>query len=137
MVVCAVSDCEVGVDVEFLDKNILMIEQILCSRSELEYIYSKRFTLQEKNLILYKIWTYKENFLKMIGTGIVFPLGQISVDFECNKIINETSFEKDNYIREQFIDGYLVSTCMSEENSVFYKNFTIGKFEKELSKMRS
>ena len=75
MAFCAISDSEVGCDVEFTNT----FDWRLISRfhfTELENTY-----LQKKDNLddFFKIWTLKESFTKFTGAGLYMPLNSFSV----------------------------------------------------------
>lgn len=65
MVLCAVSDVPVGVDIEKIRPVDISVIKRVCNNDELEYVLQdnsyKRF---------FEIWTFKEAYFKCIGTGI-------------------------------------------------------------------
>lgn len=92
-VVCALSDQEVGVDIEKVrPKNDLVISKCF-SPSEQEYIVDDSdFT---------KVWTLKESYIKNIGTGLKTKLNSFSTieNKEITKVSNLmfTSVQIDDY----------------------------------------
>ena len=72
--VAAVSDCEVGVDIERIrDVNLRIAEKF--SGGEREYILSA----ESPQKAFFEIWTAKEAYLKKCGTGLTVPLDSFSV----------------------------------------------------------
>lgn len=65
LVICAINDTLVGVDIEKIRSVDLNIIERVCNEDELEYILNdtsyKHF---------FEIWTFKEAYFKIIGTGI-------------------------------------------------------------------
>ena len=72
-------DCEVGIDIEWMDKemNIQDISDLVLSPSEL--LYLKELSLREKQEKFYTIWTKKEAIIKAIGKGLSYSLQEITV----------------------------------------------------------
>lgn len=70
LIVCAVSDRTIGVDVERLRKYDPRIVKSYFTPSEQEYISMKAESL-DKGFI--EIWTMKEAYLKWLGRGIELP----------------------------------------------------------------
>jgi len=78
IVVCAVSDTPVGIDIEEIRSVDLNIVKHICTKREVEYLF--RQVPSEKDFIkssnqsllvrLFQIWTTKEAYFKCIGTGI-------------------------------------------------------------------
>ncbi len=66
----AISDKNIGVDIEFMDKDI-EIEELM---KIFAYEHEKQWVLEENSLIrFYTIWTIKEAILKFSGEGITAP----------------------------------------------------------------
>ena len=79
MAMCAISDKPVGCDVERQRQRDLDIAKRFFAKEEYELIKSQP-TEQEQTSMFFRIWTLKESFLKMIGSGL-------SIDprtFSCN-----------------------------------------------------
>lgn len=102
MVVCAISDKPVGIDVEMIrpiDTNIL---RILCTDVDLEYIFGNGTitnnipcNFDDQQLCrFYEVWTAKEAYFKCVGTGIK-NLKSISMDELEEK---RKTYQIENYI---------------------------------------
>ena len=88
----AVSDKQIGVDVEIIRNTNLNIADRFFTAGEIEYIRNG-----PKRKRLYEIWTKKEAYLKYLGEGLTVPLNSFDVYYN---IINckIVTFEIDNYI---------------------------------------
>lgn len=92
----AVSDCEVGVDIERIrNVNLGIAEKF--SGGEREYIQSA----ENPQKAFFEIWTAKEAYLKKCGTGLTVPLDSFSV-------IGMTD------IYRFFYEDCLISVCSKE-----------------------
>ncbi|MBY0273446.1 MAG: 4'-phosphopantetheinyl transferase superfamily protein [Alphaproteobacteria bacterium] len=80
---------EVGIDVEYINKNIKVDDIVLNILSSEEKNYWKNVKLEEKITTFFKLWVCKEAFLKASGKGWLYTQ-QISL---LDKII---FFKKDN-----------------------------------------
>ena len=81
-VVCGVSDYEIGVDVEAVSPIRLAVLRRCFTEEEQNWIGDdpKRFTW---------LWTMKEAYIKMTGTGLSVPAKEVSVPFvECADLGN-------------------------------------------------
>ena len=105
--VCAVSDKEIGIDIQYMRKvNYALADKCFCDEE-------KRFfeNAENKNEAFYKIWTRKESFLKACGMGITIPLNAFSV-------LDEIKYNGKYY---KFRDGimpdenYSISVCTENE----------------------
>lgn len=102
MVVCAISDNPIGIDVEKIRPIDTSILCRLCTDIDLIYIFGNETTINNipKNLDeqqlhkFYEVWTAKEAYFKCVGTGIK-NLKSISMD-ELTKI--RKMFQIEDYI---------------------------------------
>lgn len=67
IVLCAVSDAPVGIDAEFLRSVDLKIADKYFSNYERDYVFKHKFGQKVR---FFKIWTKKEAYVKMLGTGL-------------------------------------------------------------------
>ncbi len=96
MVVCAVDDSPVGIDIEKIRNVDLNMCKHICTQKEIDYIYEN-----DKDSIIrfFEVWTLKEAYIKNIGKGMQIPLNTFNVlneDFKC---------KADTY----YINDYVVS----------------------------
>lgn len=81
LVACAVTQtCEVGVDVEKIDRQVAAAEiaQRFFSEPEARYIESLHEELRRD--AFFRIWTLKEAYIKVCGRGFSLPLGEFGFD---------------------------------------------------------
>ncbi len=74
MCVVAISDSNVGIDIEFIKPHRSKIDRLLTEK-DIEYISSSA----EKDQSFYKIWTGKEAYAKALGTGLSTPLNSFEI----------------------------------------------------------
>lgn len=76
--VCALADCEVGIDLQDMGK---MPKEALVRRflQPEERIFYENAPEEQKKLLFYQFWTVKESFLKAAGTGFHTPLDSFYV----------------------------------------------------------
>ena len=65
IVMCAVSDKEIGVDVELCSKRRKSVESRVFTEGELSLVDDS----VDENKAFFTLWTLKESYLKAIGTG--------------------------------------------------------------------
>lgn len=95
LVVCAISDYEIGIDVEMINSfNPKLINRI-CSPDEKQYI-------SDSTENFYKVWTAKEAYSKLIGLGISMGLKNIKVDVQ-------NSLVEGKKLTIKSIDNYIIS----------------------------
>ncbi|MGG3571973.1 4'-phosphopantetheinyl transferase superfamily protein [Bacillus gobiensis] len=68
LVVLAVSKYEIGVDIEYIKP--VCLDSMSGALTKEEYAYLQSLPDDEAEKYFYTIWTVKESFLKMIGTGL-------------------------------------------------------------------
>ncbi len=108
-VVCAVSDREIGIDIEKIRPiNPKVAERFACP-DELDYIKS------EENGF-FEIWTLKEAYFKCIGTGLGADIKNVSFKIGKNGVVcSENGFEC-SFI--SIADGYVCSVCEQITNNI-------------------
>ena len=80
---------EVGIDIEFIKPVKTGMITRVCSDDELSFVLAKNIIPAERiddiNILnrFFKVWTYKEAFLKCIGIGIRAELKEIVFDENC------------------------------------------------------
>ncbi len=96
-VTCAIAKEKVGIDIQDMIPFNIKLAESICSKNELEVINSSI----NKDLELTKIWTMKESYFKMLGTGLIEPLGNLDV------------YELDNfYQRINLKEKYVLSVAI-------------------------
>ena len=70
LIVCAISDSCVGVDVERIKPFNTRIIENFFSRNERQYIFASKENQDER---FFEIWTKKEAYVKWVGMGMDIP----------------------------------------------------------------
>ena len=106
LVVCAVSEKEIGVDVEKIRDIRLKAAEKFASKTELEYIGNslERF---------FEIWTLKEAFFKCKGTGLGADIKDISFQIDDSHSItcSESGYK---LCFDNSFSGHICSVCIKE-----------------------
>lgn len=76
-VVCAVSDKEVGLDIELIKDAKMKVANRFFSPSEIEVLDS--LDGEAQNVQFFTLWTAKESYLKYLGTGLTKALNSFDV----------------------------------------------------------
>ena len=74
-VVCAISNIEIGVDIEKIKNCDMKIAEKCFHKNEYELLNNSN----NKDIDFYKIWTYKESYIKAIGKGIYIDLNSFDI----------------------------------------------------------
>ena len=83
-IVIAISDCEVGVDIEF--RSMAKIEVARRFFHANEYNRLKRLKGELQRIMFFNYWSAKESYLKYCGTGLSGSLSSFWVNFKDNEI---------------------------------------------------
>ena len=104
-VITVVSKKEIGIDIEKIRKTSLNSIHYFATAKEQEYILSSTHNIEER---LFKIYTLKEAYFKMIGTNLDHVL-DIEFIIEGDSITCSDSNITVGFIHD--IDGYIISYC--------------------------
>lgn len=99
LVICAVSEKPVGCDIERIKNAPQRVAERSFSEAEKEHL--QQFLGEAYNREFFRIWTKKESYLKMLGTGIRVPLNELEI--------------QDCYLKEYEIQGYQITVCAKED----------------------
>ena len=102
VVVCAVSDKEIGIDIEKIKPFNIKAAEKFATKKEIEHITSA-------NNGFFEIWTLKEAYFKCIGTGLGADIKNVSFEITQDKI-----FCSDSRYKLMFYDAseeYICSIC--------------------------
>lgn len=127
-VLCAISTkTEVGVDVEKIDIPPYEIMPRFYHKNEIDYVSSEQ---ENKSTHFYKVWTKKEAYLKMLGTGLHDYMSQIN---SLNCPFQITTYKEDEYICSVCYNqkhDYIAQVIQVTEEQIFnYMKEKIHNFE--------
>lgn len=99
-ILLAISDTEIGADVELIREISLNVAKRVCVKEELTYINSSinKWKVYHN---FFNIWTKKEAYIKYLGTGLSFDLRKINVLSEGE--INNFRTWKESYDTKQYV----------------------------------
>ena len=120
---CAVSDHEVGCDIERIARADLKIAKRFFCLSEYESIRA-RSTEDEQNAAFYRLWTLKESFLKVTGQGMRLPLDSFEITQDDRGAVRvRQSFDDKQYRFETYngIGGYAAAVCVTDDNEIEWR----------------
>lgn len=111
MIVCGFTTRgEVGVDVEYTEKDHLGVMETVYVPHEIAFVNAKQ-TPEEKLLAFYLLWTRKEAYIKAIGTGFSLSPLTFSVPLEMGR----TTQAEWEYYTFQPAQSYMISTAIVKE----------------------
>lgn len=115
---CALSDTEVGVDIERVEVARMNVAERFFHPAEiksLQYLSGK-----EQDDLFFRYWAAKESFLKYTGKGLTRPLSSFTVCFMGEQAgIYEGEVRLPVYVRECVVDkGYKCYICSGLEQNV-------------------
>lgn len=94
-VVCAVSDKNIGVDIEGIRRNAIKVAKRFFTTAECEWIGSDvhRFS---------RIWTLKEAYAKLTGDGIAAAVSRAEFKHEADKVAKADKVVKDMAVKDDY-----------------------------------
>lgn len=113
LVVCAVSDVEIGVDTEKIKEMRFPVMKRCCVAEEINYIKENRESF-------FRIWTLKESYIKMIGEGLHFPLKKVSFSImeKGDLIQEEIVCNQSGFFSQRKVSDYWISLCTEKRAAV-------------------
>jgi 4'-phosphopantetheinyl transferase len=99
VIVCAVSDQSVGVDIESVKPFNKRIVECFFTQNEQDYILTSK---EDQDKRFAEIWTKKEAYVKWLGKGIAIP-------FESFDVLSDRKFP---YIYSFFYNSYCIAVCV-------------------------
>lgn len=110
-VVCAFSDCEIGIDIEKIDTYSPKIAKRFFSHNEYNTFLEK--SGRERDRCFFDIWTLKESYVKALGKGLSVPFRSFSFSFNDNTITLRSDIEKSHWFFKQYeiTSDYCLSLC--------------------------
>lgn len=106
-VVGVVSDCEVGCDIEKIEKAPLEIAEHYFSLAEYTYIKSAA----DRDKAFFTLWTLKESYMKMTGKGMSLLLDSFEILPTADGFTLGKSSEKQGFFKTMEFEGYIFSIC--------------------------
>ena len=126
-VVCAISDCAVGIDVEVVKKkgvNASLVRKVLTDK---ERAYMQMFSGAEAAAVFYQFWTMKEAYCKCVGGGLRIGPDRVEVDFSRRRIyLADEGREWGGMMKTiDFKEGYVMSVCGVDDFEVGVAGFKL------------
>lgn len=112
IVVCVVSEKEVGCDVEKISELRERIAERFFTEYEIGYLNG--FEGDEKRDEFYRLWTMKESYMKMTGEGMSLSLDRFEFIFNENIKVYRDGELCSCFVKEYEIPGYKLTVCAQE-----------------------
>lgn len=113
-VLCALSDHEIGCDVEQRRSAKLPLARRCFCAEEYQAILNERDSAARDRLF-YRFWTLKESFLKVTGLGLQLPLNAFQIRIAEDRITVEQSVDTRHYAFCSFsTDDYEYALCSAD-----------------------
>ena len=113
LVMCAISDGEVGCDVENVSIGRLGVAERFFTVAERGFIDIGK-NEKEKNERFFRLWTLKESFIKAVGAGFSLPMNSFSILPDANGTCSLV-FDGKNYVLYETDTGredYKAAVCV-------------------------
>jgi 4'-phosphopantetheinyl transferase len=126
-VVLAISDENVGIDIECKDDKGLRVAKRCLAEEEYRYIQKQP---EEKQMQAFRrIWTMKESFLKYTGTGISVPLSSFTVDGEKKQAVTAEGqvleFALQSFTDEAEAQEYAIAVCSRNVTAIQWQKWEL------------
>ena len=111
-VMCAISDREVGCDVEKIAGFDPELAKLVMTNQEIKALNSLKND-REKNEMFFRFWTLKESYMKATGLGMALEPGNFGMIVENERIcVAQSADEREFHFKEYIMnDGYCYSCC--------------------------
>ena len=115
-VLCALSDHDIGCDVEQIRDKGPEIAERFFFREEYEALQNCRAS-EERRVLFFRFWTLKESFMKATGLGFRLPLDAFSVIPGAGGVtLRQQVDSRQYYFREYDLqDGYRYAVCSADK----------------------
>ena len=112
MVMCAISEAEIGADTEKVTEIDLDIAKRYFYPEEYEML-TKIETDAERRDMFFRLWTLKESYAKALGIGMLLPFDSFCIDIKNGNItVRQTANNGKFFFKEyELNDGYKYSVC--------------------------
>lgn len=125
MVVCAVSDMEIGVDAEKKKPFRKGILRKCAGPGEKAYILEAEENVQQD--LFFRLWTLKESYIKMTGEGMRIPLNEVEFDIIEEEEDIQITCSKEGKFYQKNNKEYWMSLCTKESANVKWIQVNEGR----------
>lgn len=112
MVMCAISQNEVGCDIQKIKEVDLRLAERFYSKEEYETVMRETDEFKKQDMFL-RIWTLKESLIKVAGRGVQIPFSELKTDISKNTV---SFLDKKYYFKEyKFNSLYRLAVCCTSD----------------------
>ena len=111
--VCAVSEEEVGVDVEEIGRGGADVARISFVREEIDW----RKRQEDRDRAFFRLWTRKESYVKCLGRGFSMDLKSFSVSPEDDGTCA-------HHFHEMEVDAHMLCVCARGQQDAVFRQFS-------------
>ncbi|WP_027339633.1 4'-phosphopantetheinyl transferase family protein [Halonatronum saccharophilum] len=117
-IVCAISNKQIGIDIEKIENIDLNIAKEFFSKEEYRNLILK--DKKDRLGYFYKLWTSKESYIKAVGKGLSIPLNSFTVK-DNNKIWLNDKFKFSEFVLKTYNIGDYYKLTVCNANNLFPK----------------
>lgn len=122
LVACAVSEQEIGLDVQEYVKVKKGLAERFFTKEECALLHEQTDTKAYEKLF-FRLWSIKESYMKLTGLGMKKGLDSFTIDFEENKILEGSDEGKKTVaifqeIRLEGLPDYAISICARRRKEI-------------------
>lgn len=115
-VLCALSDSDVGCDVEMTESRHSRDSVAKRFFHDDEYaLLTNCSTPADRELLFYRLWTLKESFMKVTGLGMALPLNEFCIEFSEPVTVRHNVDDRTYFFREYTLSGACASCSIAGE----------------------
>lgn len=134
IVICALYDKEIGVDIEKVNTFKSFIIKKILTDKEREYIEKYKDVEEKYREIFFRFWTLKESYLKYKGSG--FFKNPLDIEFIISDDNISSKDENVSIFQDIFLEDYIFSLCFEKvenptKEKIIYMNLE-EKFDFEI-----
>jgi len=138
LIVCGIDKNPIGVDAEIIRPIDLNVAKIFFSKEEFKVLENANEKQREE--CFYELWTYKESYLKQIGTGLSKPLNSFSICYDKDEVYlkDKNEFVKGRYFKQiNLNESYKIAVCFEENefNNVLKEVYLKEVYLKDIEKL--
>ncbi|MGN0805792.1 MAG: 4'-phosphopantetheinyl transferase family protein [Candidatus Coproplasma sp.] len=111
--VCAISDEEVGVDVQQVRPVKDVLIRRVCTKEEYSFVTENGGDIYER---FCRVWAVKESVLKCLGAGLSLSPSRIEVKLSSPPCISIDGAGSRLHVKEHTLNGYRIAVCGTADN---------------------